>query len=266
MAGVAIVGGTGASPGLSVRPVGGLPLFGPGDDLAGAITQALAAAGDRLEPGDVVVVAQKVVSKVEDRTVPLAGVRPGEQAREVAAKTEKDPAVIELVVREAQAIMRAVPGVVIVRHRTGHVLANAGIDASNVSGAEGESVLLWPDDPDASARGLRAALEAAHGVRLAVIISDSLGRAWRMGTTGSAIGVSGMKPLRDRRGERDLFGRELQATIIGVADEIAGAASLVIGEAAEGTPVAVVRGAVYDPDDEAGVAELLRPLDKDLFR
>ena len=148
------------------------------------------------------------------------------------------------------------------------VQANAGIDASNVpGGVDGEAVVLWPLDPDASARGLRAALEAHFRVRLAVVISDSVGRAWRMGTTGSAIGVAGLKPLRDRRGESDLFGRELKATVVGVADEIAAAASLVIGEAAEGTPVAIVRGATYDPDpSDVGVGELLRPLDKDLFR
>jgi len=133
-------------------------------------------------------------------------------------------------------------------------------------GDHGPSVLLWPRDPDASAQQLRATLEAHFRVRLAVIVSDSLGRAWRMGTIGSAIGAAGMKPLRDRRGESDLFGRELKATVIGVADEIAAAASLVIGEAAEGTPAAIVRGAIYDPDETAGIGELLRPLEKDLFR
>jgi coenzyme F420-0:L-glutamate ligase/NADPH-dependent F420 reductase len=257
-----------ASAGLSIRPVAGLPLFGPGDDLAGAILAALAATGEVLHEGDVIVVAQKVISKVEDRAVPLAGVTPGAAAREAAAKADKDPAVVELIAAEAQELMRVVPGVIIARHRTGHVLANAGIDASNVpEGDDGPSVLLWPRDPDASARGLRAALEARFGVRLAVIVSDSLGRAWRMGTTGAAIGVAGIKPLRDRRGETDLFGRELKATVIGVADEIAAAASLVIGEAAEGTPVAIVRGATYDPDPaDAGIGELLRPLEKDLFR
>ena len=256
-----------ASAALSVRPVAGLPLFAPGDDLAGAIAAALGTAGETLQDGDVVVVAQKVVSKVEDRAVQLSSVTPGPTARDAAARAEKDPAVVELIAAEAQELMRVVPGVIIARHRTGHVLANAGIDASNVpNGDDGPSVLLWPSDPDASAQGLRAALQAHFGVRLAVIVSDSLGRAWRMGTTGSAIGVAGMNPLRDRRGESDLFGRELKATVIGVADEIAAAASLVIGEAAEGTPVAIVRGAAYDPDENAGVGGLLRPLEKDLFR
>jgi coenzyme F420-0:L-glutamate ligase/coenzyme F420-1:gamma-L-glutamate ligase len=246
--------------------VAGLPLFAAGDDLADAIVAALAAGGEPLQDGDVVVVAQKVVSKVEGRTVRLAAVQPGPEAHDTAARADKDPAVVELIAAEACELMRVAPGVIITRHRTGHVLANAGIDASNVGDGEDPSVLLWPQDPDASARRLRTALTAATGVRLAVIISDSLGRAWRMGTMGSAIGSAGLKPLRDRRGEHDLFGRELQATVIGVADEIAAAASLVMGEAAEGTPVAIVRGAVYDPDEEAGIGDILRPLDKDLFR
>jgi coenzyme F420-0:L-glutamate ligase/coenzyme F420-1:gamma-L-glutamate ligase len=162
--------------------------------------------------------------------------------------------------------MRASPNVVITRHRTGQVLANAGLDASNVAADGGEVLLQWPADPDASARALRGALQARFGVKLAVIVSDSLGRAWRIGTTGHAIGVAGMKPLRDRRGETDLFGRELQATIIGVADEIAAAASLVMGEAAEGVPAVLVRGAAYVADDTAGLVEMVRPLAEDLFK
>ncbi len=254
------------APRLSVTAITGLPLFTAGDDLGQALIAAIADGGEPLQDGDVIVVAQKVVSKVEDRTVPLASVTPGAAAREAAAKADKDPAVVELIAAEASELMRVVPGVIIARHRTGHVLANAGIDASNVSSEGGPAVLLWPADPDASARRLREVLQTQFGVRLAVVISDSLGRAWRMGTTGAAIGVAGMKPLRDRRGESDLFGRELMATVIGVADEIAAAASLVIGEAAEGTPAAIVRGAAYDPDEEAGIGELLRPLEKDLFR
>jgi coenzyme F420-0:L-glutamate ligase/NADPH-dependent F420 reductase len=252
--------------GVSVQPVLGLPMFAAGDDLAQAIGDALLAANERLKAGDVVVVAQKVVSKCEDRVVPLSSVTPRERAREMAAASEKDPAACELMLREASEVMRAAPGVVITRHRTGHVLANAGLDASNVLAEHGEVLLLWPHDPDASARALRTALEARFGVRLGVVVSDSLGRAWRLGTTGHAIGVAGLKPLRDRRGESDLFGRELQATLIGVADEIAAAASLVMGEAAEGIPAAVVRGAAYVADEAAGVGEMLRPVEQDLFR
>jgi coenzyme F420-0:L-glutamate ligase/coenzyme F420-1:gamma-L-glutamate ligase len=183
-----------------------------------------------------------------------------------AEKAGKNPAVVELVIGESQELMRVAPGVIIARHRLGHVLANAGVDASNVPSAGGEAALLWPRDPDASARALRLALEARFGVRLAVIVSDSLGRAWRIGTTGAAIGSSGLKPVRDRRGESDLFGRTLQATVIGVADEIASAASLVMGEADEGLPVAIVRGATYDRDEHAGIGDILRPVEQDLFR
>ncbi len=252
--------------GVSIAAVQGLPLFAAGDDLARITGDAIAAQGG-LKDGDVVVFAQKVVSKVEARTVPLAHVTPSDRAREVAAKCEKPPEVVELALAEAQEVMRTAPNLIIVRHRLGHVLANAGIDASNVPvGEAGEAVLLWPVDPDASAQALRQSLQARFGVTLAVVISDSLGRAWRMGTMGTAIGSAGLKPIRDRRGESDLFGRVLQATVIGVADEIAAAASLVIGEATEGTPVAIVRGAVYDPDDTAGVGEILRPMDMDLFR
>jgi coenzyme F420-0:L-glutamate ligase/coenzyme F420-1:gamma-L-glutamate ligase len=252
--------------GLQVKAIQGLPLFAAGDDLAQAIGDALAAGNELVKDGDVIVVAQKAVSKCEDRTVPLASLTPGDKAREIAAASGKDPAACELMLQEASEVMRAAPNVVITRHRTGQVLANAGLDASNVEAAGGEVLLMWPKDPDASAQALRQALQARFGVRLAVIVSDSLGRAWRIGTTGHAIGVAGMKPLRDRRGESDLFGRELQATIIGVADEIAAAASLVMGEAAEGVPAALVRGATYVADETAGIGELVRPLGEDLFR
>lgn len=249
---------------LSVFSIPGLPLFAPGDDLVGIVAEALAAAGP-VEDGDVIVIAQKVVSKVEGRALRLAQVSPGEAARADALASGKNPAVAELIRRESAALMRVRPGVIIARHRLGHVLANAGIDASNVEGGGDDAVLLWPADPDGSAAALREALEARFGVHLAVIVSDSLGRAWRIGTTGHAIGVAGMRPLRDRRGETDLFGRTLQATVIGVADEIAAAASLVMGEGAEGLPVTLVRGAVYDRDETAGAAQMLRPADEDLF-
>jgi coenzyme F420-0:L-glutamate ligase/coenzyme F420-1:gamma-L-glutamate ligase len=253
--------------GLTVRPVTGLPLFHAGDDLATAIAQALIAADFPLQDGDVLVVAQKAVSKVEGRTVRLSSVTARPEAHDIARRSDKDPAVAELMLQEAIEVMRVAPGVVITRRHGGHVLANAGIDASNVGSEDGdEAVLLWPVDPDASARALRQAMKARFGAEVAVVISDSLGRAWRIGTTGHAIGVAGMKPLRDRRGETDLFGRELKATIIGVADEIAAAASLVIGEAAEGVPAAVVRGATYIADPEAGVGEMIRPVEQDLFR
>lgn len=247
---------------LAVIPVPGIGMVQPGDDLPGLIAGALAAAGIALVAGDVVVVAQKVVSKAEGQLVDPATVAVTPAAEELAARAGKPAEVAALILADAATVMRAQRGVVVVRNRQGHVLANAGIDASNV--ADGR-LLLWPRDPDASARAIRARLGGDVPGGIAVIISDSLGRAWRMGTVGTAIGCAGIRPVRDRCGEEDLFGRVLQATRIGVADEIAAAASLVIGEGAEGIPVAVVRGATYDRDDDGGVASLLRPVAEDLF-
>jgi coenzyme F420-0:L-glutamate ligase/NADPH-dependent F420 reductase len=249
---------------VNIRAVPGLRLFSAGDDLAQEIGDAVAD-DEPLLDGDVIVVAQKVVSKVEGRAVTLSAVEATEPARNVADRSAKDPALIALILSESSALMRVKPGLVIARHRLGHVAANAGIDASNVPAEDGPTALLWPVDPDASAHRIRERLEARFQVKLSVVISDSLGRAWRMGTMGAAIGSSGIAPLRDRRGEEDLFGRRLQATIVGVADEIAAAASLVIGEAAEGTPVAVVRGAQYQRDEACGVGDILRPAADDLF-
>jgi len=260
----------GAAPrpsGVSIHPVHGLPLFAAGDDLASAIAAAITDSGIAPEDGDVIVVAQKVVSKVEDRAVGLADVALTERGRALAAESGKPAAMAELIAGESVEIMRVRENLIIARHRLGHVAANAGIDMSNVAALDApDTALLWPEAPDASAAYLREALEGHFGCRLAVIISDSLGRAWRVGTTGHAIAVAGMKPLRDRRGETDLFGRVLQATVVAVADEIAAAASLVIGEAAEGTPAVLVRGAVYDEAEEGGIGELLRPIEQDLFR
>jgi coenzyme F420-0:L-glutamate ligase/NADPH-dependent F420 reductase len=255
------------SSGVQIHPVRGLPLFAAGDDLAAAIARGIVANGLAPEDGDVIVVAQKVVSKVEDRGRLLADITASAEGRALAEKTAKPGPLAELILAESSEIMRVRETIVIARHRTGHVAANAGIDASNVADPDGpDTVLLWPQDPDASAAALRAALEAGFNVRLAVIISDSLGRAWRVGTLGTAIGVAGMKPIRDRRGERDLFGRELKVTLVAVADEIAAAASLVIGEGDEGVPAALLRGAVYDAADDAAATDLVRPLDQDLFR
>lgn len=246
---------------VQIIPVIGLPLIQPGDDLANAIKLALRAQGERLYEGDVLVIAQKIISKAEGRAVLLASVTPSDEAQTLAAISGKPPAVAELILRESDSIMRAKPGVIIARHRLGHVTANAGIDASNIEHDDGETVLLWPDNPDASAVALRTAL----GGHIAVIISDSLGRAWRLGTVGTAIGSAGLAPLTDRRGEPDLFGRTLQATIIARADELAAAASLVIGEAAEATPVAIIRNAPYGRASTEGIGAMLRPADEDLF-
>jgi coenzyme F420-0:L-glutamate ligase/NADPH-dependent F420 reductase len=256
-----------ATTGVQIHPIAGLPLFAAGDDLAGALADRIIAGGLTPEDGDVIVIAQKIASKVEGRARLLADVSITSAGRDLSQQSGKPEALSELIAGESSEIMRVRENLVITRHRLGHVAANAGIDASNVAALDGpETVLLWPADPDASVTRLREALQARFGVRLAVIMSDSLGRAWRTGTVGTAIGVAGMKPLRDRRGESDLFGRELKATMVAVADEIAAAASLVIGEAAEGVPAVLVRGAVYEPSEDAAAVDLLRPAEQDLFR
>lgn len=242
----------------------GLPPVTAGTDLAAVVVDAVAAACGALDAGDVVVVAQKVVSKAEGRTVALAGVVPSSRAVALAATCRKDPRLVELVLRESRAVLRAVPGVLIVEHRLGHVMANAGIDQSNVDGGEATALLL-PEDPDASAAALRAALEGRFGVPVGVVVSDSFGRAWRLGTVGTAIGVSGLAAALDLRGRPDLFGRPLLSTIVGHADEIAAAASLLMGQGGEGRPVVVVRGLPPAPA-ATGVAPLLRPPGEDLFR
>jgi len=255
------------SPGVQIHPIRGLPLFAAGDDLAAAIAGGIVANGLAPEDGDVIVVAQKVVSKVEDRGRILDDVATTAAGRTLAEQSGKPEPLAALIAAESSEIMRVRENIVIARHRLGHVAANAGIDASNVAALDGPAtVLLWPEAPDASVAALRAALQARFNVRLAVIMSDSLGRAWRVGTLGTAIGVAGMKPIRDRRGETDLFGRELKVTLVAVADEIAAAASLVIGEGDEGVPAALVRGAVYDASDDGAAGELVRPLEQDMFR
>ncbi len=251
---------------MTVTPLQGMPLFAAGISVAGEVVAALLREGDVLRSGDIVVVAQKIVSKAEGRLVQLADVVAGEEAQQLAAKTKRDPQMAQLILDESSEIMRATPAAIIARQKTGHVLANAGIDASNV---EGGAVLLWPLDPDASARAIRAEIEALTGFRPAVVIADSMGRAWRIGTVGAAIGCAGLTVLEDRRGKgRDLFGRTLQATVIAVADAAAAAAVLVMGEGAEGTPAALVRGFghhVLDADGP-GAASGLRAVAEDMFR
>ena len=252
---------------MTLTALPGLPLVRPGDDLAGLIQAGLQAAGLGLENGDVLVVAQKVVSKVEGRAVNLAEVTPSDRARELARPGEKDPRVVEVILRESRRVVRAERGVLIVEHRLGFVCANAGVDHSNVSGEgeAGEWVLLLPEDPDASARRLRQGLESWSGKQLGVLIIDSHGRAWRMGTVGVAIGVSGFPALVDLRGRPDLYGYRLRITQVGLADEIAAAASALMGQADERRPVVHVRGLPY-PLREGSVVELLRPASEDLFR
>lgn len=249
---------------LTLTPLPNFPLVQPGDDLAQLICSALEQAGLTLQDGDILVLAQKIVSKAENRFVNLAQVTPSLAALELAARSEKDPRLAELILRESREILRTRPGTVIVEHRLGFVCANAGIDHSNTRPGE-EWVLLLPENPDRSAARLRARLEQASGKRLGVLIIDSHGRAWRLGTVGTAIGLSGLPAVIDERGWQDLFGYALRITVVGVADELAAAASLVMGQAAEGTPVVHVRGFPY-PLREGALVEILRPKEQDMFR
>lgn len=247
-------------PHMAVELLPAMPQFIAGSDVAGAIVLEAQKSGISIGRDDVIVVAQKIVSKAEGRFADLADISPDPQALELSAMTGRPAELAQLILDEAQSVMRATPFAIITRHRTGHVTANSGIDASNV---EGEQVLLWPRDPDASARAIRAALPG----RPAVIIADSLGRAWRQGTLGTAIGCAGLNHTDDRRGQQDMYGRTLQATIVAVADAIAAFAVLAMGEGAEGTPVAIVRGAgrwVTD-EDGTGAAAIMRPAEGDLF-
>ena len=250
--------------GLTLTALEGIPEVRKGDDLAVLIVAALARTGITLQPGDVLVLAQKIVSKSEGRTVALAEVTPSPRALELAEVTRKDPRLLELVLAESREVLRAKKDVIIVEHRLGFVMANAGIDQSNVEG-DGEYALLLPADPDASCAALRAALRVAGGVDCGVVINDSFGRAWRNGVVGTALGVSGLPGVVDMRGKPDRFGRTLQITQIGVADELAAAASLVMGQANEGCPVVHARGLPYAPR-EGSVRELLRSRGEDMFR
>ncbi len=239
----------------------------PGDDLGQLILAAADDAGLALRDGDVVAVAQKIVSKSENRYAVLDEVVPSPRALELAERCRKDPRIVELVLAESRAVLRAVPNVLVVEDRRGLVLANAGIDRSNVEpDASGrERALLLPVDPDASAARLRARIRELAGVDVGVLINDSVGRAWRLGTVGTAIGASGIPGLLDLRGTPDLHGRALQITEVGFADELAAAASAVMGQADEGRPVVLIRGVTLARRD-GSARELQRPRDQDLFR
>jgi coenzyme F420-0:L-glutamate ligase/coenzyme F420-1:gamma-L-glutamate ligase len=253
---------------LTLIPLSGIPLIRQGDNLADIVVNALQANHIALEENDILVFAQKIVSKAEGRVVNLATVRPSQGALELAAQTEKDPRFVELVLQESKEILRTRPGTIIVEHKLGFVCANAGIDHSNVAGAgtsTEEWVLLLPAEPDRSAEVIRAEIESKTGKQVGILIIDSHGRAWRNGTVGVAIGIAGLPGLQDLRGQPDLFGFTLRITQVGVADELAAAASLVMGQAAEGTPVVHVRGFPYLLR-EGSLKELIRPKEQDLFR
>jgi coenzyme F420-0:L-glutamate ligase/coenzyme F420-1:gamma-L-glutamate ligase len=248
-----------------VTPLSGLPLIKGGDDLSELIWKILDQNQVTLKDGDVVVLAQKIVSKAEDRLVDLDAVNPSHSAKELAQKTDKDPRLIELILQESSEILRYRPGTIIVEHKLGFVCANAGIDRSNVPGGKSDHVLLLPENPDRSAAEIRSALEKYSGSKLGVLIIDSHGRAWRKGTVGIAIGFSGLPGVVDLRGDQDLFGYELQVSEVAAADELAAAASLVMGQAAEGIPAVHIRGFPYQLRD-GSFGELPRDKESDLFR
>lgn len=252
---------------MHVVAIPGIPLICPGDDLSATIINAIETAGMAVSDGDILVIAQKVVSKAEDRYVDLSTVTPSARAMELASTADKDPRVVELILSESSEVLRCAPGVIVVVHRLGYVLANAGIDSSNLEPEpQGrERVLLLPGDPNATSAGMRERFESHFRRRLGVIISDSIGRAWRMGTIGTALGVAGPPAVCDQIGTNDLAGRPLRTTVSAFADQVASAAVLMMGEAAEGLPVVKVSGLEWKPVRSDGTL-LLRPREKDLFR
>ena len=250
---------------ITLTAIQNIPEINPGDDVSSIISQCLSEQGCRLRNNDVIVVAQKIISKSENRFIDLKTIEPSEEAIKLAKETDKDPRLAELILRESNRIIRAEKGTIIVEHKLGHILANAGIDQSNI-GKRYDHVLLLPKDPSDSAKKIKKSFEDRYQIKLGVLVTDSIGRAWRLGTTGHALGSSGIKTLIDMRGEKfDRDGRLLQTTVIGVADQIASAATLLMGESSEGMPVVIIRG--LDLLDESDtVNDLIRPAEEDLFR
>jgi coenzyme F420-0:L-glutamate ligase/coenzyme F420-1:gamma-L-glutamate ligase len=254
---------------LEALAVPGVPLVGRGDDVPAIVWRALAAAGVSVADGDVLVVTSKLLSRAEGRFVELPKVEPSPRATQLAEQVGKDPRAVELILRESIAVSRQARGVLVVRHRLGFVVANAGIDASNAVPPDappgsGPWALLLPEAPDRSAAAIRARVEAESGAHVGVVITDSFGRPFRVGTVGVAVGVSGLPPVWDRRGEPDLFGRALETTITALADQVAAVADLVAGQAAERRPLVLVRGLRFDPSEQ-GASALLRPASEDLY-
>lgn len=267
---------------LTLTPLSNIPLIRHGDNLADIIVTSLRDTDIALEDNDILVIAQKIVSKAEGRMVNLDAVTPSARALELAQQTEKDARIVELMLQESNEVLRTRVGTIIVEHKLGFVCANAGIDHSNVGNGSNdfsrlatevatttspqeEYVLLLPENPDQSARDIRDQIKQKLGVNVGVMIIDSHGRAWRIGTVGMCIGLSGLPAVIDERGWKDLFGYTLKITIVGVADELAAAASLMMGQAAEGTPVVHVRGFPY-PLGEGSLKDLLRAKEQDMFR
>ena len=252
--------------GIQILPIPGIPLVQPGDDLAALIIEAAEAAGLSLIAGDILVMAQKIVSKAEGRLVRLADVTPGEEAVRLAQETGKDARVVQAVLDDSTAVVRARAGVLIVEQSSGWVCAHGGLDHSNVAPEEEETVALLPADADASATAIRARIMAETGATVAVLISDSHGRPWKMGTVGVCIGCAGLPALWDQRGLTDLFGYELVASEECIVDELCAAASLVMGQSSEGRPAAIIRGYTRPDAVDAPARSIQRPAEKDLFR
>ena len=257
---------------LSFFSINGIPMVKPGDDLVNLINDGLIGMNEAFQNEDVLVIAQKIISKAENRYVDLTEVVPGDRAKRIALDVDKDPRKVQVILDESNEVVRARSGVLIVEHRLGFVQANAGIDQSNITNDDGDNedlCLLLPMDADASAKCIRYIINERFGVNVGVIINDSMGRAWRMGTLGLAIGVSGFTALESYIGEKDIFGKELAVTQVAAADEIAAGASLVMGQTTEKTPAVIVRG--YHPlepkqDSMRGIGPLIRPKEMDLFR
>ena len=251
---------------LEVVPLQGLPLIAAGDNLVELIASALKRNGVTVRADDVLVVAQKIVSKAEGRLVDLATIEPSAEAVALAAEVHKDLRLVQVILSESVRVVRARPGVLIVEHKLGFIMANAGVDQSNVGPPDGSPrVLLLPENPDRSAELLRRGLAARTGMDIAVVINDSFGRPWRRGTAGVAIGAAGLPALIDLRGRPDLFGRRLEVSVIGFADEVAAAASLLMGQADEAVPAVLIRGLSWSAP-QSTAASIVRSPNEDLFR
>lgn len=251
---------------LTLMSIPQIPHVQSGDNLAELLVETLTKAEMKLQDGDVIAIAQKIVSKAEGRMVRLSDVVIDAESMKIANEVGKDPRLVALILQESDEISRKKPGVLIVRHKLGFTSANAGIDRSNVAPEAGDDiVLLLPKDPDASAQAIRQAIKIELAVDVGVVITDSHGRPFRLGTVGIAIGVAGVPALWDRRGEEDLYGYELQHTDVGVADEIAAAAGLLMGQGAEGNPAILIRGLQY-PINNGKASDLIRPKEMDLYR
>lgn len=253
---------------LTITPLYGIPDIIPGDKLGNIIINAINENDVSLNDGDILVITQKIVSKSENRYVVLSDVSPSFYAINIAKVAQKDPRIVELIIQESREILRVRPGLLIVEHRLGFICANAGIDQSNIQSectASDDTVLLLPECPDESAQCIRKIIEGKFEIKVGILIIDSFGRAWRLGTIGTAVGLSGLPGLIDLRGKSDMYGRNLRTTEVGAADELASAASLVMGQADERVPVVHVRGFPYSLR-EANHIELIRPVESDLFR